>query len=196
MMKEIVLKSCRPEEYGDEVVSCKVIKNADINAYLETIPEERRITATKIAAVEAKPGHVGDIIHTVLLTEREGKIYILSEEDTTVGEREVEGEMIPDIIITNINSTSNESYVVKSNGFFDMYTPNEDGTWTPVPDEREMYQVDEDIIIETAWESEAVCLRGSYIVVYNAEENDFNTVEQGAKSSTYVDVRPKQKVNS
>lgn len=196
MMKEIVLKSCRPEEYGDETVTCKLIRNADINAYLETIPEERIITATKVAPVEATPGHVGEIIHTVLLTEREGKMYILREEDTTVGERDVEGDMIPDIVITNINSTSNERYVVKSNRFLDMYTQNEDGTWTPVPEERVMYQVDEDVIIETAWGSEAVCLRGSYIVVYNAEENDFNSVEQGAKRSTYADVSPKQKVNS
>ena len=193
MMKEIVLKSCRPEEYGDEVVTCRVIENADINAYLATIPEEKRVRATKVAPVEARRGNVGETIHTVLLTERDGKTYILSEEDATVGEREVEGHMVPDIVVTNVNSTSNEEYVVKSNKFGNMYVANEDGTWTPQPDERELVQVDEDIIIKTAWGSEAVCLSGSYIVIYNAEENDFNTLEQGAMRSTYKVSTPKTK---
>lgn len=43
----------------------------------------------------------------------------------------------------------------------------------------------ENVIIETAWGSKAVCLAGSYIVTYNASENDFNTVEKGAVASTY-----------
>ena len=193
MMKEIVLKSCRPEEYGDEVVTCRVIENADINAYLATIPEEKRVRATKVAPVEAKPGKVGEVIHTVLLTERDGKVYILSEEDNTVRQREVEGQMCSDMIITNIHSTSNERYVVKADKFLRMYVPNEDGTFTPQPDERELVQVDEDIIIKTSWGSDAVCLKGSYIVIYNAEENDFNTIEQGAMKSTYKVTPSKQK---
>ena len=193
MMKEIVLKSVKPEEYGDEVVTCRVIENEDINAYIATIPEERRVIATKVAPVEAKPGTVGEVIHTVLLTEREGKTYIIHEEDGTVGEREIDGQKYADMVVTNINSTSNERYVVKANKFINMYVANEDGTFTPQPDERELVQVDEDIIIKTAWGSEAVCLKGSYIVIYNAEENDFNTIEQGAKNSTYKDVSSKTK---
>ena len=195
MKKEIVLKSCNPSEYGDEVVECRVIENADINAYLATIPEERKFYATKIAPVEARIGEVGEKVQTTLLTERSGKVYILSEEDNTVGEREVLGEMVPDFIITNINSTSNEEYVVKSSRMFDMYTQNKDGTWTPTPDERLLTQVDEDIIIKTSWGSDAVCLKGSYIVTYNAEENDFNTLEQGAFESTYkkTETRVKRK---
>lgn len=193
MEKKVVLKSIRPEEYGDEVVTCRVIENADINAYLATIPEERRVLATKVAPVEARRGVVGETVHTVLLTERDGRTYVLSEEDATVGEREVEGVKVPDIVVTNVNSTSNEQYVVKANKFGNMYVANEDGTWTPQPDERELVQVDEDIIIKTAWGSEAVCLKGSYIVIYNAEENDFNTLEQGAMKSTYKVSTPKQK---
>ena len=135
-MKEIVLKSVKPEEYRDEVVTCRVIENQDINEYLATIPEERKFYATKTAPVEAKLGKVGETVHTVLLTERGGRTYILSEEDAPVGEREVDGQMIPDIVVTNINSTSNEQYVVKSNKFGNMYVANEDGTWTPQPDER------------------------------------------------------------
>lgn len=193
MMKEVVLKSCRPEEYGDEVVTCKVIENADIAAYIATIPEEKKVMATKVAPVAARWGEVGETIHTVLLTKRNEKTYILSEEDGTVGEREIEGEMYPDIVVTNINSTSNEEYIVKSTKFGEMYTPNGDGTYTPDPAERELVQVNEDIIIMTAWGSPAVCLKGSYIVVYNAEENDFNTLEQGAMKSTYKVSDPKQK---
>ena len=73
------------------------------------------------------------------------------------------------------------------------WAENEDGTFTPQPDEREVYQVDEDVMIMTAWGEPAVCLKGSYIVVYSAEENDFNTVEEGAIKSTYRFSTPKQK---
>lgn len=194
MMKEIVLKSCNPEEYPDEVVSCRVIQNADINAYLETIPEERKVVATKTAPVEARAGRVGEKVDTVLYTERNSRLYILSEESNTVGEREVDGQMLPDVVVTNSNSTSNESYVVKANKFGKLYDPSQDGTWVPVPDARQLCQVDEDVVIITAWGSEAVCLKGSYIVVYDASQNDFNTLEQGAKTSTYSDVKPSQKV--
>lgn len=194
MMKEIVLKSCNPEEYPDEVVSCRVIQNGDINAYLETIPEERKVVATKTAPVEARAGEVGEVVDTVLYTERDGRLYILSEESNTVGEREVDGQILPDVVVTNSNSTSNERYVVKANKFGKLYDPSQDGTWVPVPDARQLCQVDEDVVIITAWGSEAVCLKGSYIVVYDASQNDFNTLEQGAKTSTYSDVKPSQKV--
>ena len=193
MFEKIVLKSVKPEEYGDEVVTCRVIENADINAYLATIPEEKKYRATKVAPVVARPGKVGEVIHTVLLTERDGNVYIIHEEDGVVGEREIDGKMYPDMVITNIHSSSKEQYVVKADKFLRMYTPNEDGTFTPVPDEREFTTVDEDIIIMTAWGSPAVCLSGSSIVTYNAEENDFNTVEKGAEKSTYQRVTPKQK---
>ena len=193
MYKEIVLKSVKPEEYGDEVVTCKVIENADVNAYLATIPEERRHLATKVAPVEARRGEVGEVIHTVLLTERNGRTYIIHEEDGTVREREIDGQKVADVVVTNVHSTSNEEYVVKADKFIKMYVPNEDGTFTPQPDEREVYQVDEDVMIMTAWGEPAVCLKGSYIVVYNAEENDFNTVEEGAIKSTYRFTTPKTK---
>ena len=193
MFKEIVLKSVKPEEYGDEVVTCKVIENADVNAYLATIPEEKKYRATKFAPVVARPGKVGEVIHTVLLTERNGKPYIIHEEDGVVGEREIDGKMYPDMVITNISSTSREQYVVKADKFLRMYTPNEDGTFSPVPDERDFATVDEDVIIMTAWGSEAVCLSGSSIVTYSAEDNDFNTVEKGAEKSTYKRVTPKTK---
>ena len=194
MFKEIVLKSCNPEEYPDEVIVCRVIANEDIGAYVSAIPEEKRFRATKVAPVEARAGKVGEEVKTVLYTERNGRRYILSETTDTVGERKVDGQMLPDVVVTNVNSTSNEQYIVKSDRFSPrLYAPNEDGTWTPQPDERLFYQVDEDIIIMTAWGAEAVCLRGSYIVEYNAEENDYNTVEKGAEKSTYKRTKAPQK---
>ena len=36
------------------------------------------------------------------------------------------------------------------------------------------------------WCAPAICLAGSYIVAYNASENDYNTIEQGAFDSTYT----------
>lgn len=193
MEKKIVLKSIKPEEYGDVEVTCRVIENADINAYLATIPEEKKYRATKVAPVEARPGVVGEVVHTVLLTERDGKVYIIHEEDGVVGEREIDGVKYPDMVITNVHSTSNEQYVVRADKFLRMYIPNEDGTFTPVADERDFATVDEDVIIKTAWGSEAVCLIGSSIVTYSTEDNDFNTIEQGAMKSTYKVTSSKQK---
>ena len=197
MIRDIVLKSCNPEEYPDEVVSCRLIKNGDINAYLQTIPEERKVVATKVAPVEIRKGEVGEVVHTVLYTERNGRRYILSEETATVGERAVpqlDGMVCPDAVVINTNSTSNEAYVVKANKVLSLYEYSEqEKAWIPTREERQLCQVDEDVVIETAWGSEAVCLKGSYIVVYDTSQNDFNTLEKGAKDSTYVDVKQARK---
>ena len=184
--RDIVLKSLHPEQYPDKVVRCRVIQNEDINAYVNAISDEKKKVATKTAPVEARLGQVGETVHTTLTTVYEGNEYILSEEDNVVGERELEdGTKAPDVVVTNINSTSNEQYVVKANKFSRMYTVNEDGTFTPVPDPRTLTRVSEDVIIMTAWGAPAVCLAGSYIVTYDAANNDFNTIEQGAFDSTY-----------
>ena len=184
--RDIVLKSLHPEQYPDKVVRCKVIQNEDINAYVNAISDEEKMVATKTAPVEARLGQVGETDHTTLTTVYEGNEYILSEEDNVVGERELEdGTIVPDVVVTNINSTSNEQYVVKANKFSRMYTANEDGTFTPTSDPRELTRVSEDVIIMTAWGAPAVCLAGSYIVTYDAANNDFNTIEQGAFNSTY-----------
>ena len=37
----------------------------------------------------------------------------------------------------------------------------------------------------TLWGEPALCLAGSYIVTYNADERDYNTVEKAAFESTY-----------
>lgn len=184
--RDVVLKSLHPEQYPDKVVRCKVIQNEDINEYVNGISDEEKMVATKTAPVEARLGQVGETVHTTLTTVYEGNEYILSEEDNVVGERELEdGTIVPDVVVTNINSTSNEQYVVKANKFSRMYTANEDGTFTPTPDPRELTRVSEDVIIMTAWGAPAVCLAGSYIVTYDAANNDFNTIEQGAFNSTY-----------
>ncbi len=183
MKVKIILKSMHPEEYPDLEVECKVIPNDKIGEYLATIPEDRKFYAYKNGVVQARQGQVGEKIHTVLKTFVDGKEYILREEESTVKERE-EGI---DIVVTNISSTSNEQYIVKKDRFFKTYIMNNNGIdWTPVDDSRLLTQVDENVMIMTVWGAYAVCLAGSYIVTYNTEENDYNTIEQGAFDSTYT----------
>lgn len=181
--KTIVLKSCNPEEYPDLEITCRVLEKEEIGEYLSQIPEEKKCVGTKVAPVTARIGVPGEVVKTVLKTVVNGREYILGEEENTVKEREGH----PDIVVTNVNSTSNESYVVKAAKFESTYEPVEGtATFAPKPDPRVLTEVPENVIIMTAWGSEAICLQGSYIVTYNAEECDYNTLERGAKNSTYV----------
>ena len=161
-----------------------------IREYLKNIPEEKKFYAYKNGAVQARNGVPGEVVKTTLKTEVEGKEYILSEETNTVQER----ENGVDVVVTNVSSTSNEEYVVKRDKFVKTYVSNNDGTeCVPVYDSRLLTQVDENVIIMTAWGSEAVCLAGGYIVTYSAEDNDYNTLEKGAFDSTYVKEKQTQK---
>ena len=65
-------------------------------------------------------------------------------------------------------------------------------SFTPIYDSRLLTQVDEDIIIITAW-GPAICLKGSYIVTYNANENDYNTLEHSNKHTKLKKHSKKQK---
>ncbi len=183
MKEEIILKSTHPEEYSDLTVECRVIPNDKIGEYLDTISEEKKFYAYKKGSVKARVGKVGEKVKTTLKTIVDGKEYILSEEENIVKERDGHA----DIVVTNVSSTSNEQYIVKNSKFIETYSPTNDEIigWTPVYDSRMLTQVDENIIIMTAWGAPAVCLAGSYIVTYNADENDYNTLEQGAFNSTY-----------
>lgn len=181
MKEKVILKSAHPEEYGDLVIECRVIPNVEIGEYLATIPEDRKFYAHKSGIVKARSGKAGEVIKTTLKTVIDGREYILGEEENTVKER----ESGTDIVVTNISSTSNEEYVVKRDKFTKTYSPREDGTFEPAYDSRLFTQVTEDVIIMTSWGAPAICLAGSYIVTYSAEENDYNTVEQGAFESTY-----------
>lgn len=192
MKEKIILKSTNPELYPDLEIECRVLQNNEIGAYLDTIPEERKFYASKHAKVRVRLGEKGELIKTVLKTTIDGREYILYEEETTVKERDYEqltGVMTKknDVVVTNIESTSNEEYVVRFDKFLNTYdigeNPNE---YYPVQDWRLLSQVDENVIIVTAWGSKALCLKGGYIVTYNAEENDYNTLEKGAFESTYT----------
>ena len=192
MKEKIILKSTNPELYPDLEIECRVLQNNEISAYLDTIPEERKFYASKHAKVRVRLGEKGELIKTVLKTTIDGREYILYEEETTVKERDYEqltGVMTKknDVVVTNIESTSNEEYVVRFDKFLNTYdigeNPNE---YYPVQDWRLLSQVDENVIIVTAWGSKALCLKGGYIVTYNAEENDYNTLEKGAFESTYT----------
>ena len=181
MKEKIILKSTHPEEYPDLIIECRVIPNDQIGAYLAAIPDDRKFYAHKTGRVTARAGKVGEKIKTTLTTIVDGKEYILSEEENAVKER----DGYPDIVVTNVSSTSNEQYIVKSAKFRDTYISGDADSWIPVYDSRLLTLVDENIIIMTSWGAPAVCLAGSYIVTYNAEENDYNTLEQGAFNSTY-----------
>jgi len=192
MKEKIILKSTNPELYPDLEIECRVLQNNEIGAYLDTIPEERKFYASKHAKVRVRLGKKGELIKTVLKTTIDGREYILYEEEATVKERDYEqltGGMTKktDVVVTNIESTSNEEYVVRFDKFLNTYdigeNPNE---YYPVQDWRLLSQVDENVIIVTAWGSKALCLKGGYIVTYNAEENDYNTLEKGAFESTYT----------
>lgn len=190
MKEKIILKSAHPELYGDLEIECRVIENDEIGEYLESIPEEKKFYAYKNGEVQARRGIPGEVVKTTLITIIDGREYILGEEENTVQLRtyERDGKQItePDVVITNTSSTSNEQYVVKHQKFMSTYDPKEGSIFTPVYDSRVLTQVDENVIIVTAWGSKAICLKGGYIVTYNAEENDYNTLEKGAYDSTYT----------
>lgn len=197
MKEKVVLRSAHPEEYPDLVIECIVIQNEDIGEYLESISEgAEKYLAYKSASVVAKMGTEGEEVDTVLKTVIDGKEYILGEEHNTVKKRMcADGKERCDIVVTNINSTSEERYVVKYDKFIKTYELDQSLShgcmmpayrYIPVPEERLLTRVPEDVIIMTSWGEPAVCLRGSFIVTYNAESNDYNTIEQGAFESTYT----------
>ena len=200
MREKIILKSVNPEQYGDLEIDCRVISNDQIGNYLANISDERKFVAYKTGAVLARKGIPGEIVKTILTTVVDGRTYILSEEEGVVKERTyttrdmstgTEHSVIePDYVITNISSTSNEQYITKAERIGKTYdfvqSTGEGLLLLPKYDPRVLTQVDENVIIVTAWGSKAVCLKGSYIVTYDALENDYNTLEQGAFVSTYT----------
>ena len=199
MKEKIILKSTNPKEYGDLVIECRVIPNDQIGSYLAGISDDKKFVACKTGKVRAQVGMPGEKVMTTLKTVVDGKEYIISEEEGTVKEREVEvnGEkkQMPDVVVTNISSTSNEKYVVNYPKFLKTYEPTEEeGVFTPAYDARVLTQIDENVIIVTAWGSKALCLAGSYIVTYDESINDYNTLEKGAYDSTYTKVSSKVKI--
>ena len=184
---DIVLKSPHPELYPDLVVRCRIIKIDEIGDYVANISEKDKCVGFKSQPVEARVGKVGEQVTTTLLTTYEGRDYIMSETQNDVRETMMEdGSLQPDIVVTNVHSTSNEEYIVRANKFARMYMVNVDGTFTPVPESREVARLSEDVVIETSWGELAVGLKGSYIVTYDAEEQSYNTIEKGAFDSTYT----------
>lgn len=207
MKENVVLKSANPAQYGDLVIECRVIRNCEITEYLTNIPETRKFVAYKSGKILARKGNVGERVKTVLITNVDGRDYVLSEEEGTVKKRTYQsnGEEISeaDYVVTNVSSTSNEEYIVPAAKIdptspkttYDIVETN-GGTLTCIPkyDPRVLTEVDENVIIETAWGSKAVCLKGGFIVTYDADTNDYNVLERGAFESTYVVDNPYSKV--
>lgn len=189
MKEKIILKSANPAEYGDLEIECKVIQNEEIGTYLSTVSEEKSCVAYKSGHVHARKGIPGEVITTTIYVTVDGRKYILTEETTTVKERD--GQV--DWVVTNTSSTSNEQYVVKGAKMLSTYqmaaepTTNEYGIeFVPTYDPRVLTQLDENVIIVTAWGSKAVGLKGGYIVTYNAEQNDYNVLDEEACLYTYT----------
>lgn len=181
--KKVVLKSCNPNEYPDLEITCKVLQKEEIGEYLSQIPDEKKCVGTKVAPVTARVGVIGEVVKTVLTVVIEGRKYILDEEEGVVKER----DGFPDVVVTNIASTSNEQYIVRATKFETNYEPDKGKTtYSPKPDPRVLTEVPENVVIMTAWGKPCVCLKGGYIVTYNAEECDYNVLERGAKEATYV----------
>ena len=179
--RKVILKSAHPEEYEDLEITCRVIPNEEITAYLASIPESDKFEAAKVTYVAAREGIEGEEVVTILTTVVDGKEYIIHEEKSIIKNR----DGVMDVVVTNINSTSNESYVVKGSRFASTYLPEKNGIYIPAYDPRVFTRVSENVIIMTAWNEPALCLAGSYIVAYDANANDYNSVEQGAFESTY-----------
>ena len=197
MKEKVVLRSAHPEEYPDLEIECLVIPNEEIGAYLESIRgEAEEVLAYKSGSVMARMGEEGEKVDTVLTTVIDGKEYILGEESNTVKKRVcADGVERCDIVVTNTSSTSNERYVVKYDKFIQTYELDSTLShgcmmpayrYIPVPEERLLTRVGENVIIMTSWGAPAICLEGSFIVTYNADANDYNTLEQGAFNSTYT----------
>ncbi len=192
-MRKVTLKSAHPELYGDLIIECRELLSAEeLTKYLASIPESEKFLAHKEAPVIARRGIPGEEIHTILKVIIDGKEYILSEETSKVKVRkQPDGSSEPDIVITNINSTSNEQYVVSFEKFQRMYRANPDGTFTPIDKSRLLTRVRENIMFLTSWGAEAICLSGSFVVTYDASTGEYNTIEQGAFRATYaIDPKP------
>ncbi len=183
---KVILKSAHPEAYGDLEIECRELTREELTKYIEQTPETEKFVGTKTAPVAARKGTPGEEIVTKLTINYEGREYIMSEVKNVVRERQLaDGTTQPDIVVKNVNSTSNEEYIVKFEKFAKTYTPNTDGTFTPMPDERPLTRVRENIAFTTSWGETVICLNGSFIVTYNAAEHDYNALEQGAFESTY-----------
>ena len=187
--KKVVLKSSHPSDYPDLVIECRVIPNDKIGEYLSTIPDDKKFYAHKSESVSARRGVPGEKIKTTLKTYVDGKEYILSEEENTVQERPYKDTTMPDVVVTNDRSTSNEKYIVKFQKFVDTYDiivdENFHERYVPKKDSRLVTKINENVIIMTSWGEPAVCLAGGFIVTYDEASNDYNTIEQGAFDSTY-----------
>ena len=184
---KVILKSAHPEQYGDLEIECRELTREELTTYIANTPESEKFVGTKTASVEARKGIPGEEIVTKLTIMYEGREYIMSEVKNVVKERELaDGSVRPDVVVTNFQSTSNEQYIVKFEKFIKMYTANNDGTFTPNPDERPLTRVSENIAFTTSWGETVICLAGSYIVTYDAAGHDYNALEQGACESTYT----------
>lgn len=181
-------------------IECLFIPNGEINYYIANIPEEDKSIGYKSAPVLARVGEVGELVVSRIERTFDGKAYYFNEESAVVKSRPYGNGEMPDMVVRNTASSS-EEYVVKRSKFDTIYEDaGEDlifegrNVWVsyiPVPEERELTRVPENVMIETAWGSTALVLAGGFIVTYNAEESDFNVLDEEAYKATYTRVKEK-----
>lgn len=198
--RKVTLKSAHPKLYPDMEIECLFIPNGEINDYLASIPEEERSVGYKSAPVIARTGVVGEVVVSRIERAIDGRVYYFNEETATVKSRPYGNGEQPDMVVRNTSSSS-EEYVVKRSKFDTIYEDaGEDiifegsNMWVsyiPVPEERDLTRVPENVMIETAWGATALVLAGGFIVTYNADENDFNVLDEEAYKATYTRVKAK-----
>ena len=200
--RKVTIKSAHPELYPDMEIECLFIPNGEINDYLASIPEEERSVGYKSAPVLARVGEVGEVVVSRIERTIDGRVYYFNEETATVKSRPYGNGERPDMVVKNVAS-SGEVYVVRREKFKTIYEEYGDGidfdgwySYIPVPEERDLTRVPENVMIETAWGATALVLAGGFIVTYNAEQNDFNVLDEEAYKATYTPVKGKKLIKT
>ena len=180
-MDYVLLKSLDEDTYKDIIVSCEFL---DKDALREYIKKSKDVyIGKKVAPVKIRKGKKGEIVKTRLLTNYNDRNYILHEEENYVKLKKLEsGELCCDYIAKNISSLSQEEYIIDPNFLKDMIKlDNNMYSYKDTP--RKLIKADKNISFMTSFGEKAICLKDSYIVIY--DDDVFNTLEKTAADYTY-----------
>lgn len=180
-MDYVLLKSLDEDTYKDIVVSCEFLDKDALKAYIRNSKDT--YIGKKVAPVKVRKGKKGEEIKTRLLTDYNDRNYILHEEVNYVRLKKTEsGELVCDYIAKNINSLSKEEYIIDPN-YLSKMIKLDDNTYAYEDIPRKLVRVDKNISFMTSFGEKAVCLKDSYIVIY--DDDNYNTLEKTAAEYTY-----------
>ena len=180
-MDYVLLKSLDEDTYKDIVVSCEFLDKDALKAYIRNSKDI--YIGKKVAPVKVRKGKKGEEIKTRLLTDYNDRNYILHEEVNYVRLKKTEsGELVCDYIAKNINSLSKEEYIIDPN-YLSKMIKLDDNTYAYEDTPRKLVRVDKNISFMTSFGEKAVCLKDSYIVIY--DDDNYNTLEKTAAEYTY-----------